>query len=346
MPASALFACPECGSADLSEVQDLTPLPPPFESVEGLRCDACRREFPRFDGIQVLWSDQLKSLQLAAPADDADLAERVMRANIEIYDEVADEHGEHSDKLFSYKDTLLFLKAFAVEHQVPAAAERRTVVVDVGCGTGVGLDAGKHLFDVKVGVDISLSNLQHIARKGYVAILGDSSRLPLRPDSVDLVTCFAALHHFPSAREFARTSHRALRDGGVLLTGCDPSSAFLDFGPLARLIWDARKPVYRALSAFSPRFYMHRGSEQQERNDLAEYQRTEGGFSPDDLRGALQEVGFEDVNVFYGLDPQGSKKVAVPEWKVLVLKTLSLQNPIRPANWMSLSSLSRKGATR
>ncbi len=341
---SDLFACPECGSLDLIRADDLEPLPAPFDATEGLRCGGCARTFPHIDGVQVLWTDQLKALQLEAPPEDADLADRVMRANIEIYDEVADDHGEHSDNVFGYKDTLLFLKAFATESRAPAGG-RRTAGGDGGCGTGIGLDAGRNLYDIKVGVDISLSNLRNVARKGYVAILGDSSRLPLKPGVADLVTCFAALHHFPSASAFARTSHEALRPGGVLLTGCDPSEALLDFGPLARFVWDARKPVYRTLSRFSNRFYMHKNTEQQERNDLAEYQRTEGGFSPDGLREPLTAAGFSEVNVFYGLDPDGKKKVAMPEWKIFLLKSLSFKNPVRPSNWMSLSSISRKGVS-
>ena len=341
----SLFACPECRSIKLVEAEDLTPLPAPFDATSGLRCADCAREFPFIDGVQVLWTDQLKALQLEAPPQSADLADRVMRANIEIYDEVSDEHGEHSDNLFSYKETLLFLKAIAAQATPRGDGVRKTIAVDVGCGTGIGLDAGSNFYDIKVGVDISLSNLRHIARKGYVAILGDSSRLPLKPDSVDLVTCFAALHHFPSAAKFAQTSHDALRPGGVLLTGCDPSTALLDYGPLAQVVWDSRKPVYRFLSRFSERFYMHRNVAQQERNDLAEYQRTEGGFSPASLRAPLAEAGFDEINVFFGLDPEGRKTVAVPDWKTLVLKTLSFENPVKPANWMSLSSLSRKGGS-
>lgn len=343
MVPTSLYACPECRSTDLRQVDDLTPLAAPFDVASGLRCGGCDREFPTIDGVQVLWTDQLKALQLAAPPEDADLAERVMRANIEIYDEVADDHGEHSDNLFGYRETLLFLKAFATEFRSARPPGQETIVVDVGCGTGIGLDAGAKMYDVKVGVDISLSNLRHVAQKGYVAILGDSSRLPLRRDSVDLVTCFAALHHFPDAAAFARTAHEALRPGGVLLTGCDPSETLLDFGPLARLVWDSRKPIYRLLSNFSERFYMHQNVEQQERNDLAEYQRTEGGFSVEGLRAPLVAAGFADVTIFYGLDPEGKKTVAVPEWKILLLKALSFENPVRPENWMSLSSMSRKG---
>jgi SAM-dependent methyltransferase len=330
---------------DLKAAADLTPLAAPFDVSVGLRCERCAREFPTVDGVQVLWTDQLKALQLAAPSESADLAERVMRANIEIYDDVADDHGEHTDHLFNYHDTLLFLKAFAVEHQLPAGAGRPRVVVDVGCGAGVGLDAGANFYEIKVGVDISLSNLRHVARKGYVAVLGDSSRLPFAPGTVDLVTCFAALHHFPSPESFAKTSFESLRAGGVLLTGCDPSRALMSFSPLAQMVWDTRKPVYRALSRFSKRFYLHSDSEVQERNDLAEYQRTEGGFTPEELGGALRDAGFDDVNVFYGLDPGGHKKVAVPSWKIFLLKALSLQNPVRPSNWMSLSSVARKGTS-
>ena len=340
-----LLACPECGHEDLVPADDLTALPPPYDVTTGLRCAGCSRDFPIVDGIYVLWSDGLKAIQLAAPPEDASLADRVMRANIEIYDEVADVHGEHSDHLFSYQDTLLFLKAFAGQHQTPAEPGRRRVTVDVGCASGIGLDAGSNFYDVCIGVDIALNNLRRLVAKGHIAILGDSSRLPLRGGVADLVTCFAALHHFPSATDFAASSHRILREGGVLLTGCDPSDRLLSFGPVAQLVWDLRLPVYRTLAKVSPRFYLHRDHGQQTRNDLAEHKRTEGGFAPDGLRGALQAGGFDEVRVFHGLDPEGRTKVAVPDWKLFLLKALSLQNPVRPENWMTLSSMSRKGAS-
>lgn len=340
-----LLICPECSNGPLTPQTDLSLLPSPYDSAVGLRCRDCLREFPIVDDVYVLWTDRLRELHLQEIAsEDFGLDDLVMNANLEIYNKIADDYDEHSDKLFNYHHTLLFLKALAIDQTTVDRQIEARVCVDVGCGPGVGLDAGKALCDLNVGVDISLENLRHVATKGHVAILADSTNLPLADSSVQLVTCFAALHHFPSAENFMRDAHRVLGTGSVLLTGADPSDRLLALGPLAQFVWDARKPVYRFLSRFASRFYLHQSASMQETNDLAEHQRTLGGFSSHGLSELLASAGFTNPNVFFGLDPDGTKKIAVPETKIALLKLLSFQSPVKPSNWMSLSTISRKGA--
>ena len=338
------LGCPECGSSALRWADDLDPLPAPFASHVGLRCGGCPRTFPYVDGVWVLWSDEVKAVQLAAPLPDAELSARIKHANLSVYDDVSEDHSEHTNNVHSYHQTLLFLKALATEFQRRTAAGPRRVVVDVGCGGGPGLDIGSNAYDDRVGIDISLGNLRIVARKGHTAVLGDSDKLPLAEDSVDLVTCFAALHHFPQPAAFIASAHRAVRPGGVVMTGCDPSEAFMHFGPLAQLVWDARKPIYRLLAntTGSERFYLHKDVAFQEINDLAEYQRTEGGFSPDRLKSFFDGAGFEETRVFYGLDDEGRRRWDLPAWKFFALKALSFQNPLARENWVNLTAMGRK----
>src|SRR5688500_18849659 len=86
-PVPSFLACPVCRSSVLTPAHDLTPSPPPFDAREGLRCQGCGRGYPRVDGVWVMWSDELKRIELGKPADDADLADRVKWANITIYDD-------------------------------------------------------------------------------------------------------------------------------------------------------------------------------------------------------------------------------------------------------------------
>jgi SAM-dependent methyltransferase len=341
----SFLGCPECGSAELTWATDLEPLPAPFASTDGVRC-GCGRTFPYIDGVWCLWSDELKALQLEAPADDADISAKVKHANLTVYDDVSEDHSEHTNNMHSYFQTLLFLKALGTDFQDKAEGGRRRVLVDVGCGGGPGLDVGSKGYDDLVGVDISLGNLRIVARKGYHAVLGDSDKLPLAENTCDLVTCFAALHHFPNPDLYIAGAHRAVRPGGVVLTGCDPSSQFMRFGPLAQAVWDARKPIYRIAGQVtgSDKFYLHKDTEFQEINDLAEFQRTEGGFSPERLRGFFEGCGFDDVQIFYGLDNESRKTFDLPQWKFFVLKALSFQNPLRRTNWVNLTAMGRKRA--
>ena len=339
LQAPSFLGCPHGCDGELRPIKP-DPLPAPFASDAGLSCSVCARQFPYVDGVWVMWSDDVKRIQLEAPAPEADLADRIRWANVQIYDDISDDYGEHSDNLMPYREALLFLKALADDLQTKSTAPR--VVVDVGCATGVGLDVGSNAYQYVVGVDISLQNLKAVAAKGYTAVLGDAGALPFAAGSIDLVTCFAAMHHFPSPEAFVNSAQRCLRSGGVLATGCDPSARYGEFSTAAKLVWDARKPAYRFLSQFSDRFYLHKDTASQELGDLAEYQRTHGGFAPDWMQSTLRSAGFEAVKVFFGVDPDGNRRFDMPQWKVFVLKALSLQNPVRRENWVTLSSLARK----
>ena len=336
------LACPECQTPTLVPAEADEKLPAPFDSRRGLSCSNCDRFYPVIDRIFVLWSDQLKSLQLAdANSEEASLSDKVKRANIQIYDEVTSEYGEHHDGSQPYTQTQLFLKAIANEFRNKQTTHEDSVVVDVGCAIGAGLDVGSFGYRYRVGVDISLGNLRAVADRGHIPVLADAERLPFAADSIDLMTCFATLHHFPDPQKYLVESRRCLRAGGVALIAGEPSNQSMHMGPLAKLAWDSRKPVYRFLGRFSSRFYMHRNRDQQELNDLAEVNRSAGGFSEDDLRGFLSTAGFEAVKVFYGTDPSGFQRYSRPPWQHLVLRTLSFRNPLKRSNWMNLSAVGR-----
>lgn len=88
--------------------------------------------------------------------------------------------------------------------------DNRTRIADVGCGTGeltrvLTRESPAEVF----GIDAD-TGLLGVAR-GHVPVLaGDAIRLPLRDDTVDLVTCQALLINLPEPRraveEFARVS--------------------------------------------------------------------------------------------------------------------------------------------
>jgi SAM-dependent methyltransferase len=347
----AMFACPECRSTQLERATDLRSRPRvPWAGAVGLRCRGCAREYPYVNGVWVLWSDELAELiaagepDLTAPAVGEGLDPRaVKQANYAVYERMSAAYGEHADDSVPYLEQLLLLKAHAgaLLDRSPRPGHERALV-DVGCAGGFALDVGSFGFTVRIGVDISLRNLEQVAAAGHLAVLADAERLPFAEASVDLVTCFAAMHHFPDAAGFMASAHACLRPDGVLLTSADPSRANMDMGPLARLAWDLRKPVYRRLARISDRFYLHADADTQALNDLAEVHRTGGGFDPDELRGLLGHAGFTDIEVFLGVDRSKSRRFGRPRWQEFVLGGLSGRNPLRRENFVSLTTLSRR----
>ncbi len=98
----------------------------------------------------------------------------------------------------------------------------RSVVVDLGCGSGE--PATRLLSDGHrvLGVDASLEQLRLARRSAPSAALvqADITRFALRPGTVDAVASFYALGHIPSQRHAPLLHAIAdwLRPGGVLLT--------------------------------------------------------------------------------------------------------------------------------
>ena len=188
------IACPECHAHDWQHLDDVE-FYAPYDGEQGLRCGNCGRVYPIVDGIFVMWSDQLRTLLHDGVVGD-EMSDKVKQANIEIYNEVTTEYGEHHDGSQPYAQTLLFLKAIADNFRKAKLDTNKSVLVDVGCATGASLDLGAHAYRHTVGVDISLGNLKATRKRGHTAILADAEKLPFTQSGVDTITCFATLHHF------------------------------------------------------------------------------------------------------------------------------------------------------
>lgn len=287
-----------------------------------------------------MWSDQIKAAYLSETISFAkqDEEQSIKQANIRVYDEAAKNYEAHVNEIHNRSLRLFKDEAF----QSLNTQQRPRSMVDIGCSVGVGLEYRANEFDTVIGLDISFSNLLILSQKGFLAVLGDAENLPFARGTIDIVTCFAAMHHFPNPKRFIGETHRVLKKGGVTLTAGDPSTSALQLSGLARLVWNLRLPVYRVLSRFSKQFLWHTSKEFQRINDLAEYQRTNGGFSPDQFRDFYESSGFDSVEVMYDHYSLIGAKYGVPYWKTGVLKALSFQNPFRVENWASLGAIAIK----
>jgi SAM-dependent methyltransferase len=93
-------------------------------------------------------------------------------------------------------------------------------LLDVGCGTGVFLEAMPAASYECVGVDVSEAMVDHARARGLDVTKAPADELPFETGSFDLVTCVAVLHHLidpdlvdRSVREMARV----VRPGGAVM---------------------------------------------------------------------------------------------------------------------------------
>lgn len=101
--------------------------------------------------------------------------------------------------------------------QVAAFHRPDARVLDLGCGTGLMLE---HLNAQHwaVGLDFSPLALDFSRRRGATRLVqGDVQRLPIVPDSFDIVTALDLAEHVEHDDVFFREVRRALRPGGRLV---------------------------------------------------------------------------------------------------------------------------------
>lgn len=108
----------------------------------------------------------------------------------------------------------------------------RIRVLEVGCGTGHWLSVLSDLSVELIGVDPSPAMLDRARTRVTRATLvcASAEYLPFQSNSLDLIFCVNAFHHFSDPQKFLADSRRLLRTGGRLaIAGLDPHLAKMDW---------------------------------------------------------------------------------------------------------------------
>lgn len=117
--------------------------------------------------------------------------------------------AEWYDKLASSYDEL-YGEEQDLKHKIILdyiGAERRTTLLDVGCGTGRFLRKADPLYSIGIGVDVSKEMLM-LAKRGRTSktdfVLATSSRLPIRHKTVDCTVSISTSEADEDAQGFIR----------------------------------------------------------------------------------------------------------------------------------------------
>lgn len=218
-------------------------------------------------------------------------ATHVKRANRRLYDAVASDYetvdGRRTTALTEWlRDMLVGL---AHEHG-------SGVLLDIGSGAGVVTRAAKGIFDRTIALDLSPKLLAQSGDIATYSVSADADSLPIASGSVDVVTCFAVLHHLFDTRALAGEVARVLRPKGGFWSDHDMDAAFHD-----RFRWPLG--VYRRLRGAKKRYTEATAAIDESTYELAEIH--ESGVASDAVVCRFREAGLLPSATFhwFGLTP-------------------------------------------
>ncbi|GAB4369424.1 MAG: hypothetical protein Kow00121_09340 [Elainellaceae cyanobacterium] len=236
--------------------------------------------------------------------------------------------------------------AFKERWQTAIGSWQDQIVVDIGCGPG---NVYRALHDrcgtprLLVGVDISLGGLQIAEELGYIPVLADAQQLPFIDGFADIVTVNATLHHCDDMAQALREAARLVRPGGLLVVDHDPQRTMWGDSIAAKLIWQARLPLYRLLKRGG-----HSTSDEQFWSTATEAHHQPGdGVTPNLFQQILEPLGF--TAHFYPHNRtvgkalfQGDRGKA--KWNIRLAQQLSGANPDSAAAALVLMCIARRSS--
>jgi ubiquinone/menaquinone biosynthesis C-methylase UbiE/uncharacterized protein YbaR (Trm112 family) len=305
-----MLACPECKS-DALDFRVTEQQKDEVTSGE-IICTVCGRTYTITNGIPLFVTDEIASLlDNMRPDEILHLAKEsesagVKAANILYHNVAAESYERDFSTEGIFEEGTGSQKRFGEILNMLKLKKEFEVFLDVGCGTGNLMRQAINSFPKCIGIDISLGMLSLAYSKGFPVLLGDAEKLPLKPNSVDVISCFSVLHHLfdqtPAFKEFARV----LKPGGYLYTDWDPNSLFVGHPDQKghSFLYSFALDVFRCFRNLSAK--LRHKSNLQNNNDLrdvvtlAEYHHHfSSGLDPYALKVELLSNGFTNVKVVF-----------------------------------------------
>lgn len=118
------------------------------------------------------------------------------------------------------------------------------VVLDVGCGAGIYMDAVRQRTPTYIGGDLSLGMLRGFATRNATLVNLDAQYIPLAAHSVDVILANHMLYHVPDITQALREFQRTLRPGGRLIAATNSNRNMAELEQLQReTLWRLGLPA-------------------------------------------------------------------------------------------------------
>ncbi|MCB2173639.1 class I SAM-dependent methyltransferase [bacterium] len=218
-------------------------------------CSDCKEKYPVTDDfIPVLWTSALKEIfksksKFEKTSQNSILPDKGLLSNIESYEIISDDYRDNwrNDIALCKRMNTAFLKVKNKLHYSDAFCQ-----LDIGCGPGQVLSWLNRHGIKQIGIDVSLKNLRNTRQKtNALVLIGDATVLPIKNDSISLVTSSAVLHHILQWRKVVQESCRVCKSGnGGIIIDSEPTEESLSLSGMACFVFNMRWPVYKILSYF------------------------------------------------------------------------------------------------
>lgn len=130
---------------------------------------------------------------------------------------------------------------FKVEELIYKYIKKDSLVLDVGCGTGIRTSKLKQKTKRITGLDLK-NFVKEKYKSDFKLVLGDGTKIPFRDKHFDFVTCWDVIEHVEKDELLLREIHRVLKPGGLLLMST-PNRDRLS-NRIIRIFKDIKYPYY------------------------------------------------------------------------------------------------------
>lgn len=103
-----------------------------------------------------------------------------------------------------------------VEELIDEYIKRNSLVLDVGCGTGINTVKLKNKTKNIIGLDVK-NFIKNEHKDSFKFVKGDGKKIPFKQNYFDFVTCWDVIEHIKEDSLFLREIFRVLKPGGLLL---------------------------------------------------------------------------------------------------------------------------------
>ncbi len=207
----AAEACPACGSPESSIL---------FEAGDRLYHTTDRV-------FQILQCEGCRLVRLHPPPSPSELRSYYPEGYWEAAETTFADRLEQSYRRLVLRDTVQFVKRSIEE------SEEQGIVLDVGCGGGLFLEALLSQVNRKAaGLDFSLDAAAATWENGVPAVCATLSRAPFAPESCAVITMFRVLEHLYDPASYLDAAHELLAPHGRLIVQASNAQSwqFLLFG--------------------------------------------------------------------------------------------------------------------